>query len=96
MTDLEFIGKLNPALFWDYNLAKIDAQKNKMLILERVFLRGNWDEYKLLFSYYGKDEIKESIVKILNFDSKTLNFLSIIFDIPKAEFTCYGKEQWME
>lgn len=96
MIGKEFIGKLNPLLFWEYDSAKINPEKHKVLILERVFTRGSWEEYKLLFSYYSRDEIREGVVKIMQLDPKTLNFLSVIFEIPKTDFICYGKKQWME
>lgn len=96
MTAVEFIGKLNPALFWDYDANKLHPIKNKVLIFERVFTRGSLEEYRLLLSFYKENDLKEGIVNIPQLDPITLNFLSVVFDIPKPEFKCYGKKQWME
>jgi hypothetical protein len=39
---------LREALFWDIDRANIDLKKNKHLIIERVFSRGNMEEYTQL------------------------------------------------
>ena len=66
----------------------LDPDIDKNLILERVFTRGTEDDEKAVFTYYGRDFIKNAIVNIKYFDKKTLNYLSIIFNIPKEEFRC--------
>nr|AGS54002.1 hypothetical protein [uncultured bacterium contig00088] len=52
-------------------------------------MRGTENDEKMIFSYYGKDAIKECVLNIRYFDKKTLNYLSIVFDIPKEQFRCY-------
>jgi dethiobiotin synthetase len=37
----------------------------------------------------GKSLIKDAVLTIKYFDKKTLNYLSIIFNISKEEFRCY-------
>ena len=43
----------------------------------------------MIFEYYGNESIKNTILDIKYFDKKTLNYLSIVFDISKEEFRCY-------
>jgi hypothetical protein len=59
--------------------------------LERVFTRGTEDDEKEVFNYYGKNVIKEAVLNIKYFDKKTLNYLSILFNISKEQFRCYKR-----
>lgn len=78
------------ALFWDIPLSNIDLKKNKRLIIERVFSRGNLKEYTQLIKYYSVQEIKRELKKIRTFDKKTLNFISGIYGIKLKEL--YGSQ----
>jgi hypothetical protein len=69
----------------------LDPNIDRKLILERVFARGTENDEKEIFNYYGKETIKNTILDIKYFDKKTLNYLSIIFDVSKENFRCYRK-----
>lgn len=79
------------SLFWDVPESTLDLDKNRRLILERVFSRGNIEEFQSVNQYYTRDEISESVKKIGNLDNKTLHFISKIYHIKSAEFLCYKK-----
>ena len=83
------LSKLSKFLFWDFKIDLLDPNIDRNLILERVFSLGTENDEKEVFTYYGKDTIKNAILNIKYLDKKTLNYLSIIFDIPKEEFRCY-------
>ena len=91
MEDCNLIENLSKYLFWDYNASMLDPNMDKTLILERVFTRGTENDEKEVFSYYGKNGIKDAILDVKYIDKKTLNYLSIILDIPKENFKCYKK-----
>ena len=67
----------------------LDPDIDKKLILERVFTRGTENDEKKIFDHYGNESIKNAVLDIKYFDKKTLNYLSIVFNIPKEEFRCY-------
>jgi len=90
----EVINGLSSYLFWDRDMHKLDLINDKELILERVFSRGMENDEKLVFVMYDKEVIKETVLNIKNFDKKTLNYLSIIFQIPKENFRCYKNIQF--
>jgi hypothetical protein len=69
----------------------MDLDKNKRLILERVFSRGNIDEFRSVNQYYSREEIKETVKKIGYLDKKTLHFISKAYQINSADFKCYKK-----
>jgi hypothetical protein len=79
------------SLFWDVPASALDLDKNRRLILERVFSRGNIEEFQSVNQYYTWDEIRESVKKIGYLDNKTLHFISKIYQIKSAEFKCYKK-----
>ncbi|GHV95647.1 hypothetical protein AGMMS50293_19670 [Spirochaetia bacterium] len=89
MKDKAILNTLSPYLFWDCNINMLDPDIDKKLILERVFTRGTENDEKKVFAYYGNESIKNTILDIKYFDKKTLNYLSIVFDISKEEFRCY-------
>ena len=82
---------LSQYLFWDYNTNMLDPNTDKKLILERVFTMGTEKDEKEVFNFYGNDTIKNTILDVKYFDKKTLNYLSVIFGIPKENFKCYKK-----
>ncbi|MDL2229976.1 hypothetical protein LJC14_06985 [Treponema sp. OttesenSCG-928-L16] len=89
MKEPGFLTQLSQYLFWDYDVNMLDPNDDKKLIVERVFTRGTEKDEKKLFNYYGKDIIKDCVLNIKYFDKKTLNYLSIIFNISKEQFVCY-------
>jgi hypothetical protein len=91
MADTGLLPKLSKSLFWDYNIHNLDPDSDKNIIVERVFTRGTENDEKEVFNYYGKDLIKDIVLNVKYFDKKTLNYLSIIFNIPKENFKCYKK-----
>jgi hypothetical protein len=91
MEKSNFLGKLSQYLFWDCNADMLDPNNDKKLIVERVFTQGTENDERELFNYYGKETIKNTVLEIKYFDKKTLNYLSIIFGIPKENFRCYRK-----
>ncbi len=88
-----FLHNVNTAYFWDIDISTLDEIKSKRLIIERVVNLGNLDEIKLVVNYYGKKELINTICKLNYLDSKTLNFLSLIFNVPKSNFKCFTRKQ---
>lgn len=56
---------LRRALFWDVNFEKIDFNKRKRYVIERVFERGNNEEILEIISFYGKIDCNK-IIKSAN------------------------------
>ncbi|MDR3161680.1 MAG: hypothetical protein LBU28_08715 [Spirochaetaceae bacterium] len=91
MNDANLLPKLSKFLFWDYNTDTLDPDIDKRIILERVFTRGTEQDEREVFKYYGKAALKDTVVYITHLDKKALNYLSIIFNIPKEQFKCYKR-----
>ena len=87
----KLLPKLSKHLFWDCDIAVLNEESDKKFILERVFTRGTEKDEKNVFSYYEKKDIKNTVIEIHNLDKKTLNYLSVILEIPKKVFKCYKR-----
>jgi len=84
---------LSPTLFWDIDGSKVGLDTHAKTIVERVLLHGTWPEFKAVLGYYGRDKIKDILVKLRYLDSRTLSFCSAYFNVPISEFRCYTLKQ---
>lgn len=44
-------------LLWDVDVAQIDPDRDRALIMERVMSRGTWEAMKWLRARYGREQI---------------------------------------
>ncbi len=72
-------------LFWDADIDKIDMKQNQRYVIERVLSRGFTADFYMLLKLYSTDEIKEALRSSRELDSKTINFCSQYFNLPKSE-----------
>ncbi len=79
--------------FWDTDLSSLDPEESRCLIIERVFSLGSVQDVKETINYYGKDEVVEVLCNLPYLDPKTLNFVSVIFKVPREEFRCHQNQQ---
>jgi len=85
--------RLRKSLFWDLPANRPDLHKNKKLILERVFSRGNIKEFHAINRYYSRDEIRKTVLQIGSLDKKTLHFVSSVYQLKPDDFLCYKRNQ---
>ncbi|MEN8229942.1 MAG: hypothetical protein ABFS38_17410 [Bacteroidota bacterium] len=85
--------RLRRSLFWDIPDGGIDLIRNKQLIIERVFSRGNIEELKEIINYYSDKEIRQTVVRIGTLDKKTLNFIARAYHIKPEKFRCFTTNQ---
>lgn len=84
---------INPVLFWDADVSKIDWEAHASYVIERVLTRGSISDWSEIKRFYGMERIKNEAVDLRYLDKLTLNFCSIIFKIPQSEFRCYNTPQ---
>ncbi len=87
------IKQINPVYFWDVDITEMDDIKSKRLIIERICTLGNIKEIKLLINTYGKADMIKVLCNLNYIDNKTLEFFSLIFNVPKKKFKCYKNRQ---
>ena len=88
--------ELSKYLFWDIDIGKLNYEDRAPFVLERVFTMGMQEDEWKVNEYYGKERIREEIVKCKSLDRKTLNYLSVFYGIPKKEFACYMKDVYQK
>ncbi len=91
--DKKMKKELNKNLFWDIDFNLLDLDSNSQFIIERILAIGDLSDWFILKNLYSLERIKEEVVNIRNFTPKTLNFLSVILNIPKEKFRCYNIRQ---
>jgi len=72
-------------LFWDTAIEKIDIEKHKNYIIERILTRGMLSDFYFLLQLYTSEEITSAVKKSKVLDKKTVNFCSHYFKIPQNE-----------
>lgn len=72
-------------LFWDTPVEKIDPEKHKNFIIERVITRGWLQDFYFLIQLYSREEIQAAVKKSKVLDPKTVHFCSHYFNIPLKE-----------
>jgi len=87
------LAQLNKTYFWDIDPEYLDERKSKKIIIERIMNLGNLKEIKLVRNYYGDEVVIDTVCDLNYIDPKTLNFLSLLFNIPKKRFKCYIRNQ---
>lgn len=81
--------KLTKTLFWDTELKDIDIEKHRDFIIGRVLLYGDKKDFNEIKKMYSLPIIKKVATQTKNLDKKSLNFWSLIFNIPKNKFVCF-------
>jgi len=80
-------------LFWDTDRATFDPEKNKKWLINRVMQYGLFNDWLVIYNYYGLDEIVEIAVTIKSLDKKAASFLSCVSDTPRNKFLCFNTKQ---
>ncbi len=89
----EYISQLSEHLFWDVDRNTLHPEQSVSFIISRVLEYGLFSDWKATIAYYGIDTIKKASLRLRNIDTKSLHFLSTIFDLPKESFRCYTEKQ---
>lgn len=84
---------LSEWLFWDVDKHQISFEEHSNFIIRRVLQKGLLSDWKAIKRYYGDLLILEKVKEMRDLDDKTLNFLSVYFDIPLDQFRCYTERQ---
>jgi len=67
-------------LFWDIDWSKIDLEKHKTYVIERVLELGDPEAVGWLFSVYSDAEIKRVLETSRNISAKSANYWTIILE----------------
>lgn len=80
-------------LFWDVNRDNLDWERSKQTIITNVLDYGLINDWKMIYDYYGIDEIARVAMNARDLDVKSAAFVSLLSGIPKEKFLCYTTKQ---
>lgn len=83
------ISDFSKHLFWDVNANTLDFSDHKKYIINRVMQYGLYKDWQNILQIYGLNSITNTAKKIRDLDKKSMEFLSLLSDVPREEFVCY-------
>ena len=93
MSQKEVLSNMSDVLFWDVDKSQTDMVKHSAFIIQRVLEYGEWQDWRLLVSYYGLNRIVEVCKRLRTLDSVCLSFIATVSDTRKEEYRCYHMAQ---
>lgn len=84
------LDQFSPHIFWDVDREKIDINKNKKWLVQRVLEYGLFSDWQIIYKYYGIEEIARISINLKDLDNKSVSFISVLANIPKENFLCYN------
>ena len=87
------MNRFTSSLFWDTDIKTLSEKEHAGYIIQRVCMLGNWNDWQLLKEHYGIEKISKELLQVRYLDQKTLNYFSLIFNVPKEKFRCYSFQQ---
>jgi len=89
------IHSLSDHLFWDIDKNKLDIERSKKTIVQRVLDYGLMKDWKILVQIYGIEEIARTAINLRDLDIKSASFISMLSNTPLEKFSCYTSRQSM-
>lgn len=83
------INQLSAHLFWDIDPNKLDIEKSKKTIIQRVLVYGLIKDWHILIKIYGVEEIATTASSLRDLDLKSASFVSLISGLPLNQFKCF-------
>ena len=74
--------------FWDVNIKKLDPQKKPYFVINRLLDKGNLEAVRWVRKNYSEEEIKETLYRIRDFNTKVGRFWSLFLKIPQEKVAC--------
>lgn len=78
-------------LFWEFDLQKLDLERNKWGIIERIINHGGLAEFKWLFSVYSVGEIREHLVENYNLSVQAVKLWAGVLQLNPQQCRCMQK-----
>ena len=85
--------QLNKALLWEYDPQKVDYDRMRNIVVQRVIERGWPNDWYFILNHYGLDNVKSTIKDISYLNDKDMSFVSEVFGIPLTEMKCYEQKR---
>jgi hypothetical protein len=87
------IPNLSRQVFWDVDFNSLNYEKDRFYIVEKVMNYGLWNDFIEIVRFYGKDVIRQEIIRSSYLKKDVLNFLCLYLDLKPSQFKCYRRRQ---
>lgn len=87
------IANYSPHLFWDVDKSKLDLNKRKAFLVNRVLDYGVMADWNQLVSDLGIDEIGRIALGLKHLDPKSLSFIAMLINKDIKCFRSYSTIQ---
>lgn len=79
-------------LFWSYNFDSLDLEKNKKNIILNVINYGDWEHWRWISNYYGKDSIRQILSKAsaTELRPQVRKLAAVVFNITEFNYAPRG------
>jgi hypothetical protein len=84
---------LDPRLFWDVDMSKLDYDQRAGFVIERVFDRGDVEDIRQVRRHYGDDLVRDVLLQAKYLQKQTLYLAAAIFQLDLSAFRCYKLNQ---
>jgi len=71
-----WVNSLSAELFWDVLQKEVDPDHHERWLVERVLLRGRWEDWLLVREHYSKNKLF-TLLPELRLDAKSEHFLRL-------------------
>lgn len=95
MENSGIVQQLFPTLFWDVDVETMDSQSHRNFIIPRVMDRGTHDDVMAVWTHYGEEVVKESLLGAPSLQRKTIFFFANQFRLRPEDFRAYRKNKLM-
>ncbi len=80
-------------IFWDTDFEAIDYDKNYRSVIERVFERGDVEDYRQCYKYYDEKLIEQVILNAKFLPEHRTYLAAVVINRPVNELRCYTLRQ---
>jgi len=83
------MDNLSKRMFWDTPLSSIHWYDHRHFIVERVMRYGRFSDWQIIFAWYGREELRNLVVRLRDLDARSIAYLALMLDLSKEDFRCY-------
>ena len=80
---------INPRIFWDMDLGKLDYDNNAPLIIQRVLEYGELSDWYAIKRHYGLDKIVSISQGFRTLEPEAVAWLCCLSNAKEEDFRCY-------
>ena len=87
----QFLEQLSATLFWDVDRSGVDPEANADFLIVRVMERGNREDVRAVWTYYGQEKVRDSLLSAPSLSRKTIAFFANQFDLSREAFRAHNR-----